>query len=439
MPYIHDISLCEAAEIGDGGVTQPELAAMLERTRPVFDELRNPRRPDIRVLLDLPGRRDDLARCRSAAEDFLRGAEDVVVLGTGGSSLGAQALSRLNQWHRLPPAMRELPHPRVHFMDNLDAHAMSGLLETFDLKTVRFLVVSKSGGTPETLIQMLAILDALKRSGLDWNAEHHMLAISQPAVDGENPLRAICAAHHIPVLDHDPDVGGRFSVLSNVGMLPAIMMGLDAEAIRSGAAEVLATLSAAVEPAGSPPFVGAALQQVLCEKRGLSVAVMMPYADRLRLFSNWFVQLWAESLGKSGKGTTPIAAAGPVDQHSQLQLFLDGPDDKFFTLVTIDHAGSGPRIDEGYRNDPALGYLAGRTIGDLVDCQQRATARALADRGRPVRTLGMARLDERTLGALFMHFILETIVAGHLLGVDPFGQPAVEEGKRLTREYLARM
>jgi glucose-6-phosphate isomerase len=138
-------------------------------------------------------------------------------------------------------------------------------------------------------------------------------------------------------------------------------------------------------------------------------------------------------------GTQPVAAAGPVDQHSLLQLFLDGPADKLLTLIAPATAGTGPRVPDEYRSDPLIGYLAGRTVGDLTDCQQRATAETFARNGRPVRTLAIDRLDERTMGALMMHFMLETIIMGLMLDLDPFDQPAVEQSKILTREYLETM
>jgi glucose-6-phosphate isomerase len=162
----------------------------------------------------------------------------------------------------------------------------------------------------------------------------------------------------------------------------------------------------------------------------------MPYADRLATFGLWYRQLWAESLGKDGKGTTPIRALGTVDQHSQLQLYLDGPGDKMFTLLMLDQAGRGEKMASA---DSALAYLAGRTMGDLLEAEQRATAESLVLRGRPTRIIRLDRLDAERLGALFMHFILETLVAAELLGVSAFGQPAVEQGKVLARRYLGEM
>jgi len=164
--------------------------------------------------------------------------------------------------------------------------------------------------------------------------------------------------------------------------------------------------------------------------------VVMPYGDRLERFAMWHRQLWAESLGKDGKGTTPIAALGPVDQHSQLQLYLGGPRDKLYTILTQGLAGKGPRIVSA---DPELAYLNGRTVGDLADAEQRATIDTLIANTRPTRTLNVPVPDAHTIGALFMHFMLETIIAAHVLGVDPFDQPAVEQGKLLAKKYLQDM
>jgi glucose-6-phosphate isomerase len=154
----------------------------------------------------------------------------------------------------------------------------------------------------------------------------------------------------------------------------------------------------------------------------------------------WYRQLWAESLGKKGKGTTPVRALGPVDQHSQVQLYLDGPKDKLFTFVFGPTQGTGGKITRALTNgDPELAYLEDRTVGDLAEAEGKATATALAQSGRPVRVIRLPKLNEESLGALLMHFMLETIIAGALMDVDPFDQPAVEQGKILTRQYLKDM
>jgi glucose-6-phosphate isomerase len=215
-----------------------------------------------------------------------------------------------------------------------------------------------------------------------------------------------------------------------------MVAGLDAKAVRAGAGEVMQAVLAGDDAA---PVTGAAVCVALQEARGMNVSVMMPYADRLRLFSAWYAQLWAESLGKEGLGSQPVAAAGPVDQHSQMQLFIDGPAGRLVNLISPATAGQGPRLPESLSSDPKLAYLAGRTVGDVTACQQTAAAEVLARNGRPVRVFAVDKVDERATGALMMHFMLETIMAGFMMGIDPFDQPAVEQGKVLTRDYLSAM
>jgi glucose-6-phosphate isomerase len=297
--------------------------------------------------------------------------------------------------------------------------------------------ISKSGGTAETLTQLLATIDWFTAHFGEAAVHDHILAVTEPR---DNVLRRLATRHRVPTLDHDPKVGGRFSVLSLVGLIPAIIAGLDVDKIREGAADVLDETLAARDPANSAPAIGAALSIALSREHGLNTTVLMPYVDRLGYFGLWYRQLWAESLGKRGNGTTPIRAMGTVDQHSQVQLYLDGPADKMFTVVLTGTQGQGARIDaHAIGPEQELGYLSGRTIGDLMEAEARATIEAIARNGRPVRVLDVPKIDECSMGALLMHYMLETIIAAQLLGVDAFDQPAVEQGKVLTREFLGNM
>jgi glucose-6-phosphate isomerase len=324
----------------------------------------------------------------------------------------------------------------LHFLDNLDPATYATLLDALPLATTRFIAISKSGGTGETLMQTAAALSAIKAAGLSARVGELFIGISESAKPGkQNGLRDLLGSS-VQVLEHDPGVGGRYSALTNVGLLPAAVLGLDFKAIRVGAAMALAPVLAGKPAAEVPAAVGAALN-VAAAAAGRNVAVLMAYADKLERFSRWHTQLWAESLGKDGKGTTPVGALGPVDQHSQLQLFIAGPRDKLFTVITVGTAGKGPRIEADLAKLCGEPDFAGRTIGDLVAAQGRATAETLARNGCPVRTMHVETLDETSLGALMMHFMLETIIAAQLIGVDAFDQPAVEEGKVLAKQYLA--
>jgi glucose-6-phosphate isomerase len=251
-----------------------------------------------------------------------------------------------------------------------------------------------------------------------------------------NGLRGLCQSFGIPMLEHHTGIGGRFSCLTNVGLLPAMARGLDARAIRAGAREVLLPMLKGARAADVPFAAGAATMVALSKERGIRTLVLMPYADRLGKLADWFVQLWAESLGKGGEGTTPVPALGPVDQHSQLQLFMDGPREIAMTIVRVAPKGSGPVLDKTLAEKAGVGFLGGKAIGDIVDAQGCAVAEALTQAGRPVRTMDIAALDERAAGQILMHFMMETIVAGRLLNVDPFDQPGVELAKILTKQRL---
>ena len=435
MPFVQSIETARAERIGAEGVAAGDYADALARTGEALDWLRARHADGALPLLRLPGSRDDLAAIRAAADRLGAGATDIVLLGTGGSSLGGQTLAQL-AGHGIPGVGRLAEGTRLHFMDNLDPETYGALLAKLPLATTRFVAVSKSGGTAETLMQTIAALTAVKQAKLDPSAL--VLGLTEPErANKPNGLRALLAAHKIAMLDHDPGVGGRYSVLTNVGLLPAAVLGLDIGDIRAGAASALAPVLERRGPAEVPVAVGAALAVALAETRGKSISVMLAYADRLERFTRWYVQLWAESLGKHGKGTTPLAALGPVDQHSQLQLFIDGPRDKFITVVTVANAGRGPRMPADLAGLAGEPDFAGKTIGDLVAAEGRATAETLAKNGCPVRTIHLNVLDEASLGELLMHFMLETIIAARLLGVDPFDQPAVEDGKVLAKRYLA--
>ena len=408
-------------------------AEVLARTAEALDFLRARYADGALPLLHLPDKRDDIATILGYATLLRDSASDVVFLGTGGSSLGGQTLAQL-AGHAVPGVGALRDPPRIHFIDNLDPDSYAALLQRLPLRTSRFVTTSKSGGTGETLMQTIAALDAVRTAKLD--PHDCFLGISEPAKPGKsNGLRDLLAAHKIPMMDHDSGVGGRFSVLTNVGLLPAAVCGLNIGAIRQGAADALAPILANRPPAEVPAAIGAALAVALSATK--TISVMLAYTDRLERFTRWYVQLWAESLGKNGKGTTPLAALGPVDQHSQLQLFIAGPRDKLFTIVTASPAGRGPRMTADLAKLAGEPEFAGKTIGDLVAAQGRATAETLAKNGCPVRTLHLPRIDERHLGELLMHFMLETIIAARLFGVDPFDQPAVEEGKVLAKTYLA--
>jgi glucose-6-phosphate isomerase len=390
-------------------------------------------------FLDLPGDTALRAQSERFAESRRGKYDEVVVLGIGGSALGPVALRtalRPPYWNLLD-ARRRSGFPRLHVLDNVDPRTITALLAELDLARTLFIITSKSGGTAETMAQYLIVHERVQAAGLD--RARHLVFVTDPR---QGALRPIAEREKIPALDIPSNVGGRFSVLSPVGMLPAAMVGIDVAGLLTGAramAERCATSDLAKNPAGTY----ALLQWLADTRAGAHIHVMMPYADALRDFAAWFVQLWAESLGKilpggGSVGPTPLAALGATDQHSQVQLFMEGPSDKTVTFIGVSDREGDLGIPNAYPDVKDLSYLGGKTLGALLDIERRATAGALAKRGRPNMTLMLERVDAAHIGELIMLLEIATIYAGALYGVDPLNQPGVELGKQFTYAMMGR-
>ena len=359
------IERCFEEEIGPAGLSRSEFKTALAHTAPILEALRAAHEAQNLPLLALPSQTDDLPELEGLASRLRRQAADIVFCGTGGSSLGGQALAQAAGWNAPVTGASGDAAPRIHFADNLDAESFERLVSGLDLAAAHFVVISKSGNTAETLAQAIGVIQAYDAAGLGRKVPAAITCLTEPVAGRDNGLRALAEYRGIPVLEHLPNLGGRYSALSNVGLLPALIAGLGARQVRAGAAGVVRTLLESAEPADVPPAAGAALNVALAERRGVAISVLMAYGDRLERFTRWYVQLWAESLGKEGRGTTPLAALGPVDQHSQLQLFLDGPPDKLFTLVITPAAGKGAALDPALAKTAGADYLADKSIGDL--------------------------------------------------------------------------
>jgi glucose-6-phosphate isomerase len=368
--------------------------------------------------------------------------DDVVVLGIGGSALGPIALRTA----LLKPAWNSLTadergrQPRLHVLDNVDPLTISALLGRLSLGRALFIVTSKSGGTAETMAQYLIVRERLLQAKLDVRA--HLVFVTDPK---KGALRQIANDERIAALDIPPMVGGRYSVLTPVGILPAALVGIDTGQLLAGARDLAERCAAAGDSLGrNPAGVFATLQYLADTKLGRHIQVLMPYSDPLRDLADWFVQLWAESLGKHrapgdpGVGPTPLGALGATDQHSKVQLFMEGPPDKTVTFISVADTGADLTIPKLHSNVTELGYLAGHQLGELLSIEQRATAGALARRGRPNMTMHIDLVDAWHLGVLFMLLEIATIYAGELYGVNPLDQPGVELGKQFTYAMLGR-
>jgi len=267
-------------------------------------------------------------------------------------------------------------------------------------------------------------------------------ATTDPA---KGDLLVLAKRLRIPTCAIPPNVGGRFSVLTPVGLLPAAFLGLDVRAFVAGA-------RAMREHCWTAPLhenmgvVGAVLLRELYLKRGRSIQVLMPYADSLVVLADWYKQLWAESLGKrhdrAGRliemGQTPVTSLGATDQHSQVQLYVEGPHDKVMTFFEVEKWRKSVRIPKLHGDLASLGYLGGRSLAELIRAEKLGTEAALADAGRPTFTWKLPKVSEHVLGQLIYLFAFQTAVSGELYGIDAFDQPGVEGGKNATYALMGR-
>lgn len=346
-------------------------------------------------------------------------------LGIGGSSLGAETIVR---------ALAPSTAPTFHFLDNIDPDFLWNILEQTRPERTLVYVVTKSGGTLETLSQFAFIYQWLEKHLGAERAKKHLVFCTDP-VKGD--LRKLGTQWEIPTFEIPPTLGGRFSALSAVGLLPALVAGIDCKGLLKGAAEYRAHILEQVEKNTLPSVADLALRilQHYTENHR-NITVFMPYSQKLKPLSAWFTQIWAESLGKQGKGISPIPATGATDQHSILQLLRDGPQDKVVGFVEI--AGfnhiielkwNGPKLD-------SLDSVSGITLNQLIDAEFNATRQVLTNNKRPNFTLSLPRLNANTLGQVFYFLEVFTSLSGYYLGINPFDQPGVEEGKKLTHERI---
>jgi glucose-6-phosphate isomerase len=427
-------------DVVNGGVSAADWASAPDALRRAHAGLERRRSAGELGFLELPA--DEALHEQST--DFAAKArgkfDDVVVLGIGGSALGPIALRTAllaPSWNALSKEERG-GQPRMHVLDNVDPHTISSLLGRLSLDRTLFVVTSKSGGTAETMSQYLIVREKLQQAGAA--AKEHIVFVTDPK---RGALREIANREGIPALDIPSAVGGRFSILTPVGILPAALVGIDTAQLLAGARDIAGRCTTDVL-AQNPAGVFATLQYLADTKLGRHIQVLMPYSDRLRDLADWFVQLWAESLGKHraasdpGVGPTPLGALGATDQHSKVQLFMEGPPDKTVTFIAVEEVGVDMTIPRLHSDVKELGYLGGHRLGELLSIEQRATAGALARRGRPNMTMHVDRVDAWHVGALFMILEIATIYAGELYGVNPLDQPGVELGKQFTYAMLGR-
>jgi glucose-6-phosphate isomerase len=413
----------------EGGLEDTELVELRPRLQEAVDELLE----SSPGFMRLPKSEEYAEASMRLGEEIRRsGATDFIHVGIGGSALGPMALLKaLNH-----PYYNQLPDrrgPRLHFAENTDPNTLGAIIDVADPDSTWVNVVTKSGSTAETMANFLVIRGFLIDSVGNFGYQERTVATTDPE---EGFLKEIADREDIKTLPIPQDVGGRFSALTPVGLLPAAVTGLDVEALLAGAAQCVDEVNE--QKAEHAAVVGAAMHFLMDTARGRNVRVMMTYADSLERLAAWFVQLWAESLGKDGKGSTPHGAVGTTDQHSQVQLYMEGPQDKVVEIVEIENHPRDLKIPKAYEDLEGVGYLGGHTMAELLNVECDATRRALAEAGRPNSTIKLGAVNEENLGYIFQALEIQTAVAGSLYGVNAFNQPGVEAGKQITYSRMGR-
>jgi glucose-6-phosphate isomerase len=427
-----------AGALAGRGISEPLLAQYAEQFKVLHRAVNAKRERGEIGFYKLPQSREVVREIREFADGIGQAFDTVVVLGIGGSALGTLALQQAllkPHWNELSDEERDY-FPRLYVLDNVDPTTIGPLLDRLDLRRTLFNVVSKSGTTGETMAQFLIVYERLRAAfGDDPDAyRRHLLFTTDPE---KGVLRELAGKENIPTLPIPPDVGGRFSVLSAVGLLPAALCGIEVESLLDGAA-AMEERCRSDDVAKNPAGAFACLQHAADAELKAPIHVMLSYSDRLYLTADWFRQLWAESLGKDNRGPTPVKALGATDQHSQVQLYMEGPFDKTVTILSVGDRGMDVPIPREYQDVSALSYLGGHTLGELLDAERRATAQALAQRGRMNMTVELPVVNAHTMGQVFMMLQIATVYGGELYGVNPFDQPGVELGKELTYGFFGR-
>ena len=426
-----DVNGMIAAAGGRGGVGRDDIDALAPRTAEISRSLKARRAAGDLAFYDLPHHKSAAAAAKALAEDVRRESDTLVVLGIGGSALGAQTIVSALE-----------PSRQVVIADNVDPHRFGKLLDAVDLDRTTFNVISKSGDTTETLAQFLIARDLLLRhcGAVDYARR---VVITTDADAGA--LRQVVHDEGFRSLAVPAGVGSRFSVLSAAGLFPAAVAGHRIEDLLAGAAW-MDTRCQAPTLWENPAHLLGTLLYLADTRQQQRIVVLMPYSDRLCGLSAWFAQLWAESLGKAEtvdgspahSGQTPVRAVGATDQHSLLQLFTEGPADKVIIMVRVEDHGRELPIPEAYADLDAFAYLGGVGLGQLLNLEQRATELALARQQRPVLTLTVPQINEFTLGQLFFLFEAAAVFAGALYRIDPFDQPGVQYTKALAFGQMGR-
>ena len=418
---------------GEHAIPRAELDSMLPELKKAHAAVEAGRGKGMQGWMDLPYNQDEiLTAIENTAARVRKEFEAFVVLGIGGSALGPAAVQQaLNHLHYNELPAEKRGGPRLYIEDNVDPERMAALLDVIDLKKTCFNVITKSGGTAETMSQYLIITDALKKAVGDDYKRHIIITTSQT----KGFLIKIAQREGYETFYIPDGVGGRFSELCPVGLIAAAVTGIDIRGLIAGAKD-MDQRCASDDAYQNPALMDAGLM-VLAMRHGVNMSVMMPYADSLKLMADWYAQLWAESLGKNETldgekchvGQTPIKTLGVTDQHSQLQLYTEGPFDKALTFMKVESFRATTAIPHGCDDIPTIAFLGGKSHNQLIEAERKGTEYALYKSGRMSQTITLPEVNANTVGQLIYFFELVTAYSGALLNINTFNQPGVEESK----------
>lgn len=442
MRIRYDYTNMLADEVGENrGATEDQVNEMEGRLMAGLDVLRMRRGPKDLAWMDLPYQEESVAEILAYAREVEGVYDDVLVLGIGGSALGVTALkSALLPFYSDYVSSEERKHPRLWVLDNVDPDWVMAALRLLDPERTLVIVTSKSGSTTETMAQFLIVREWLQAKLGDGTA-CHLVAMTDA---DSGTLREIATREGYKSFAIPEGVGGRFSVLSPVGLVPAALVGIDIEELLAGAAyadEMAMVRTLRRNPAG----MAAALQH-LAYHRGQRISVLMPYSQRLRDVADWWRQLWAESLGKKMSlmdrrvhiGPTPVLALGTTDQHSQVQLYVEGPADKVISFVAVERFGEEAPMPQAKPEEEGIAYLGGHSLAELINAEREATALALTQAGRPNATYILPEVNAFTVGQFLYLLEMQTAISGLFYAVNAYDQPGVEAGKIATYALLGR-
>lgn len=444
-----DVSRAMASAVGkEHGITPQELKDIEPRVSALHEILQQERAQQKYGFYDLYKDGGAVAAVKEGAARFLdRGYENLVVLGIGGSALGITALNTaLNPaYYNLLTRRGRKGYPRLFVMDNIDPVTFNAMMRLCPPQKTLFIAISKSGETAETISQLMIVVETLEKKLSEDAIKNHLVVTTSPKAPSapKSLLHPVADAYGLTSFPIPLNVGGRFSVFSPVGLFPAAMLGMDLDAMMAGCAAMDAQCSQN-NLRENPAYLRAAIHYLMDTAKGKKMAVMMPYADALRDVADWYRQLWAESLGKKFSlegaevyaGQTPIKALGATDQHSQVQLYREGPNDKLFTVLEVKRFEKTLRIPDTLPQVEGLNYLRGKTMNKLMAAELQGTVDALKASQRPVIRVTLPKVDAYSVAQVLYMLEVETAMAGRLYNVNTFDQPGVEEGKKIARRLM---